>query len=331
VTLELIADAVTAGARESRACAVVGISRRTLERWKATPDDRRRGPRSAPANRLTDDERAAVLRVCNAPEYRDLSPNQIVPLLADKGIYIASERTIYRVLHAEGQMKHRSRARPRSVRKPKEHVAYAPNQVWSWDITYLRSTVRGAFFYLYLVVDIYSRKIVGWEVHEDERADLSAELLEHACAAEGVMPGALALHADNGGPMKASTMLATLQRLGVAASFSRPGVSDDNPYSEALFRTLKYHRAFPTKPFADLASARRWVAGFVAWYNHEHLHSALRFVTPEARHRGLDKAILAARRAVYLAAQALAPERWSRDTRNWSRVGPVRLNPAKAA
>ena len=325
--LSLVAEAVAAGARETEACAICRISPRTLKRWRANVEDGRRGPKTSPANRLSEEERANALRLCNSPAYRDLSPNQIVPLLADQGIYVASERTLYRLLHAAGQARHRGRARPRSTTKPKEHVASAPNQVWSWDITYLRSRIRGAFFFLYLVVDVYSRKIVGWEVHDDERADLSADLVECACEREQVSPGSLVLHADNGGPMKASTMLATLQRLGVAASFSRPNVSDDNPHSEALFRTLKYHRTFPAKPFANLEDARRWVEGFVAWYNNEHLHSSLRFVTPAARHQGLDAGLLAKRHAIYVAARTKNPGRWSRRTRKWMPVGPVQLNP----
>ena len=166
-----------------------------------------------------------------------------MPTLADRGEYIASESSFYRVLHEEGQMQHRERARPRTSTKPKEHIARAPNQVWCWDITYLRSSVRGVFFYLYLIVDIYSRKIVGWWVAAEESMDIAADLIERATREQHVPSDTLVLHADNGGPMKGSTMLATLHRLGVLASFSRPRVSDDNPYAEALFRTLKYDAA----------------------------------------------------------------------------------------
>ena len=327
--ITLVAEAVAAGANERKACVVVGLSWRTLDRWKTNLEDRRRGPKSAPRNRLSDAERAHVLRTCNSKPYRELSPNQIVPLLADQGTYLASERTMYRLLHEQGLMRHRARSRPPSARKPPEHVAIAPNRVWSWDITYLRSRVRGMFFYLYLVVDVFSRKIVGWEVHDDERADLSAHLVASACADENVEPGELVLHADNGGPMKASTMLATLQRLGVAPSFSRPHVSDDNPYSEALFRTLKYHRTYPMNPFATVEDARRWVTRFVAWYNDEHLHSALRFITPSDRHMRRDRRILGARHLVYAAARDARPDRWSGRTRNWKSVGAVHLNPTQ--
>jgi transposase InsO family protein len=206
-------------------------------------------------------------------------------------------------------------------------VATAPNQVWSWDITYLRSPVRGAFYYLYLVEDVWSRKVVGWAVHDREAHELAAQLIARTCREESIDAGSLVLHSDNGGPMKGATMLATLQRLGVVPSFSRPGVSDDNPFSEALFRTLKYRPGFPSKPFASLAVAQAWVAAFVRWYNTEHLHSAIRFVAPEDRHTGRDVAQLANRDAVYQQARVRFPERWSGATRNWSRITSVILHP----
>jgi transposase InsO family protein len=185
------------------------------------------------------------------------------------------------------------------------------------------------FFYLYLVIDIFSRKVIAWRVHGFESPDLASELVDAACASEGVARDTLVLHADNGGPMKGSTMLATLQRLGVVASFSRPRVSDDNPYAEAIFRTLKYRPGYPKKPFADLVAATVWVDGFVRWYNTEHLHSGIRFVRPIDRHEGRDKAILAARHRLYGEAKARTPRRWSRDTRNSTPIGPVRLNPER--
>lgn len=329
--LALVEEAVAAGAREQRCGEVLGIAARTLSRWRAAGggDDRRSGPHTPPAHRLDEAERQRVLDTANSAAYRDLSPRQIVPLLADTGHYIASESTFYRVLRQAGQLAHRSHARPAKAHKPPEHIAYGPNQVWSWDITYLRSAVRGAFFYLYLAVDVYSRKIVGWEVHGEESATLGAQLVQAAMARERVEPGRLVLHADNGGPMKGSTMLATLQRLGVLASFSRPSVSDDNPFAEALFRTLKYRPGFPRKPFASLDAARAWVAGFVAWYNSEHLHSGIRYVTPDDRHAGRDKVILARRHALYARARRRTPHRWTGPTRNWSPIGAVYLNPVK--
>jgi putative transposase len=330
--LSLIDEAVTAGARLRAVCDLLNLSTRSVDRWRLLGggEDQRKGPSTVPAHKLTTAEREAVLAAANSAEFRDKSPRQIVPTLADRGEYIASESTFYRVLHEENLMQHRDRARPRSSKKPKEHIARAPNQVWCWDITYLRSARRGEFFYLYLIVDIYSRKIVGWWVAVEESMDIASDLIERATREQGVRKDKLVLHADNGGPMKGSTMLATLHRLGVLASFSRPRVSDDNPYAEALFRTLKYRPSYPRKPFESIDAARAWVAGFVEWYNTEHLHSAIRYVTPDSRHARGDSAILAARHRVYRAAYARTPSRWTGNTRNWSPVGAVALNPANS-
>jgi transposase InsO family protein len=324
----LIDEAVHAGARQRAACELQGLPERTLQRWRRSPEDRRLNVvRSAP-NRLSDLERRQVIATATSPEFRDLSPKQIVPRLADRGQYLASESTFYRVLRTEGLLTHRGAARPpSSSRAPRRHVANGVHQVWSWDITYLKAPVRGSFYFLYLIVDIWSRKIVGWQVHERESPELAAQLFARTCMQLDLDPAGLVLHSDNGGPMKGSTMLATLQRLGVVPSFSRPRVSDDNPYSEALFRTLKYRPEYPTKAFASLEEATAWVTRFVRWYNTEHLHSGLNFVTPEDRHASRDAALLARRHQVYLKARALRPERWSQDTRDWSPVGAVYLNP----
>jgi putative transposase len=331
MTLDLVGEAERAGARRAAACAVLGVSVRTVERWRRDPAarDQRSGPTTVPANTLTPDERREILATVNAPRFRDLSPNQIVPLLADEGRYLASEATLYRILRAEALLHHRERSQAPVRRPPMAHTATGPNQVWSWDITYLRSPVRGIFFYLYLVVDVWSRKIMAWDAYEAESAELAAGLIEGQCAALGLDPQGLVLHADNGGPMKGATMVATLERLGILASFSRPRVSDDNPYSEALFRTLKYRPEYPDQPFEDVAAARAWVATFVRWYNTEHLHSGIRFVTPEDRHSGREAAILAGRRALYASARAARPERWSRGPRCWTPIERVYLNPER--
>ena len=183
------------------------------------------------------------------------------------------------------------------------------------------------FFYLYIIMDVWSRKIVGWDVQAMESMEWASLLVDRSCRQLGVDPEGLILHSDNGGPMKGSTMLATLQRLGIVASFSRPRVSDDNPYSEALFRTLKYRPEYPRRPFANIEEARNWVRGFVRWYNSEHLHSAIRFVTPDDRHFGRDREILAQRRCVYEKARKRHPERWTGDIRNWEPISAVTLNP----
>jgi putative transposase len=267
--------------------------------------------------------------VVNSPEYRNLPPKQIVPRLADNGHYYASESTVYRILRDEGQLTHRGRSKPRIARHVDEHRATGPNQVWSWDITYLLSQVRGRFFYLYLIEDVWSRRIMGFEVHEEESMDLAATLTRKTCASACVDPRGLVLHSDNGGPMRGSTMLATLQHLGIVASFSRPKVSDDNPFIEALFRTLKYRPEYPQRPFESIEQARLWVESFVTWYNEEHLHSGIRFVTPEQRHQREEHAVLANRARVYERARRRHPNRWSGKTRNWSPTTTVYLNPKR--
>lgn len=329
--LGLVNDAVAAGARRERACLQVGLAERSMQRWRRgdVGDDRRAGPRTTMANALSPAERAHVLEVVNSPEYRDMPPKQVVPRLADDGRYIGSESTIYRILRAEGQDAHRGRAKPRTVRSVDAHVATAANQVWSWDITYLLSSLRGRFFYLYLVEDVWSRRIVGFEVHAEECMVASSALVRATCAAENVDPKGLVLHSDNGGPMKGSTMLATLQHLGIVPSFSRPSVSDDNPFIESLFRTLKYRPEYPHKPFETIEAARAWVTAFVAWYNAEHRHSGIRFVTPDERHHGRENDVLANRVRVYERARRRHPNRWSRGTRNWTPAPAVFLNPKR--
>jgi len=329
--LSLIDEAVQAGARRAPACEVIGLSARAVERWRREGggEDRRLGPMSPPANRLTDSERDRILKTVNSPEFWDLSVRQIVPHLADDGIYLASEATIYRILGVEEQVTRRGRASdPRNVSKPKEYVATGPNQVWSWDITYLRSNVTGQFYYLYLILDLFSRKIVGWSVHARQCEELAAVLVETACRSERVRHDQLVLHADNGGPMTGSTLLVKLETLGVARSYSRPGVCDDNPYSEATFRTVKYHRSYPRRPFTSLEAARAWVESFVSWYNAEHLHSGIRYVSPLDRHEGRDGQILRHRQEVYDRARARHPQRWgTRPARNWQPIREVKLNP----
>jgi len=330
LALELIKEAAESGARQDRACEILGITERTLRRWKKQLteekklEDRRLRAASGrtPTNKLTEAEKEQIIKLCNQPEYKSLPP--------DQGQYIASESSFYRVLREVEQVNRRGRMNaPRTVTKPQGYKAEAANEVWSWDITYLASAVRGAFYRLYLIEDIFSRKIVGWEIHEEETSAHASCLIRKACLAEGIHEDGLVLHSDNGSSMKGATMLATLQKLGVVPSFSRPSVSDDNPYSESLFRTLKYTPAYPSQPFASIESARQWVDEFVQWYNEEHRHSSIRFVTPGQRHRGADLAILEARKVVYEAAKEKNPQRWSGDIKNWDPVAEVWLNPPK--
>jgi len=327
--VSLITEARTQGARLARACAETGITVRTFERWTrdgAVRSDRRpAAPRPAPANRLSDEERAAILRVVNEPRFASLPPTQIVPMLADEGQYLASESSFYRILREENQLAHRGRARAPQARAVPRHRAQGPNELWAWDITWLPGPVQGMFFFLYLVLDVYSRKIVAHEVHAQESAEHAAALIEQAVRREGAAGSVLVIHQDNGSPMKGSTYLAKLAELEIRPSYSRPGVSDDNAYPESLFRTCKYRPEYPGA-FATLDEARAWVLAFVRWYNHEHKHRNLKFVSPVERHDGKDTAIFARRIAVYEQARAKHPTRWSKNIRNWSLPKEVWLN-----
>ncbi len=330
--LQRIEHAVNAGARQSKACLILGISSRTLQRWRHCDDltDSRCKPNKKPPNALSEFETKLIIKMANKPEYANLSPAKIVPALADTGIYIASESSFYRTLKAVGQLTHRLKSKPkRNISKPKALIASQPNQIYSWDITYLPSSVKGMFYYLYLVMDIYSRKIVGWQVYEQESSSHAADLMVDICNNEGIAHNQVTLHSDNGGPMKGATMLATLQKLGIIPSFSRPSVSNDNPYSESLFRTLKYRPEYPNSVFADLHAARSWVYGFVNWYNTEHMHSSIKYVTPQQRHSGIDIEVLAKRKIVYIDAKKRNPQRWSGAIRNWDHEIDVLLNPDK--
>ncbi len=313
---------------------MLDLSVRTYQRWvregEVKPDGRPLAERPEPANKLSAEERERVLAVCHAAEFASLPPGQIVPRLADRGEYLASESSFYRILREADEQHHRGRTRaPRQPALPPSHCARGPCEVWSWDITWLPGPVRGLFFYLYLILDVYSRKIVGFEVYERESAELGAWVVRRAVLAEGCIDKPLVLHADNGSPQKGSTLRATLAALGIEASYSRPRVSDDNAYSEALFRTCKYRPDYPQAGFESLEAARHWSLEFVRWYNQEHRHSSIRYVTPAERHAGEDQPILAARVRVYEAAKERHPERWTGAIRNWAPIGEVWLNPVK--
>lgn len=324
----LVDEAMAAGARQRRCCEILEIPERTLQRWRVDPVDHREDPQSPPANKLSEAERKEVLDTACSPRFRDRSPKQIVAILADEGEYIASESTFYRVLRQSQLQKPREVVRTSVHKRPKEHIATGPNQVWSWDITYLRGPGRREFYYLYVVIDVWSRKIVGWAVHHEESGEFAANLVRKAVLDEAA-PAGLILHSDRGAPMVSICLLAMLEHLGVRPSYSRPRVSDDNPYSEAVFRTVKYRPAFPNKPFQSLASADDWVADFVDWYNTVHRHSGIGFVTPEQRHNGEDIVVLANRRRVYEKARRRNPNRWSRHCRRWNRPKLVALNPTR--
>jgi putative transposase len=330
--VELILEANENGARLIPACDVAGISVRTYERWRKGGDvaeDRRAlAIRKPPTNKLTAEEYQYVLEIVNTPEYADLPPAQIVPSLADAGIYIASESTMYRILRKELMQKHRGRSKPPiKVKHPTTHIAIGPNEVWTWDITYLYSHIQGMYYKLYMVMDIFSRKIVGWEVWETESGELASILMERAVINEKIKGKPLVLHSDNGAPMKSYTLKAKLEMLGVIASYSRPRVSNDNPYSESLFKTCKYRSNYPHEGFKFIEEARQWVYDFVDWYNNKHYHSGLNFMSPVARHTGEATHIMEKRKIVYDLAKKRHPGRFNRGTRKWDLPETVALNP----
>jgi len=294
--------------------ALAGIDPRTIHRWRKHDGTTRgdQGPdaiRPTPSHALSAEERARIVAVANGSRF-------------------------HRLLRAYGQMKRRGRARPpRSSRPPTTHTATAPGQVWCWDITFLPALVKGHWFYLYLILDLYSRNIVGFEVHGSDSADHAVDLVRRTALSEGLHALATkpVLHGDNGATLKATSVLAMLNWLGIAPSHSRPRVSNDNPYAEAFFRTAKYRLEFPERGFADRDEARDWAARFVHWYNNVHRHSAIRYVTPAERHAGADYSILSARHELYRRAQRQIPARWSRRTRNWTPIAAVTLNPERDA
>ena len=334
-----IGVAQLAGARLQSACEIAGIDVRTLQRWKARDgltagDGRPQAVRPTPSHALSPEERAALLATANEPRFAAVPPARIVPMLADEGIYLGSESSMARVLKARGQNTRRGRAKvPKATRAPTTHIATAPGQVWCWDMTYLPAQVMGRWFHLYLILDLYSRKIVGAEVHDSDDSDHAVHLVRRTALAEGIARRDTkpVLHGDNGSTLKATTVLAMLNWLGVKPSYSRPRVSDDNAYAESLFRTAKYRPEFPAKGFASLDDARTWADEFVRWYNVDHRHSGIRYVSPQQRHVGEDRAILAARRELYAQARQRHPARWSGSTRNWSDIDAVTLNPERDA
>ena len=293
---ELLTEANTAGAIVFSACRELGISLRTLKRWRCefksdgSGEDGLKGSPRQVAHCLSEEERKRILFTCNELKYASLPPGQIVPDLADQGIFIGSERSFYRVLHDHGQLHRRGRVRLlQESRQVPRLRATGPNQVWSWEISYLPTSVKEIWLYLYLVVDTWSRKVEAWDVAEREAAAIAADLVCRACLRERISKGRkqpLILHVDNGSSMRRATLELRLEELGVLRSFSRPRVSNDNPYSESLFRTVLYRPNYPSRPFGNKEQGCQWVYSFMDWYNHQHRHSGIKFVTPQQRYSG---------------------------------------------
>ena len=304
----------TLGMRQ--ACAVMGVPRSTLYRqlrWAdapAQPASACPAPiRATPQRALSVIERATVLAALNSERFCDLAPREVYGTLLDEGTYYCDWRTMYRILAENSPLRERrDQLRHPAYAKP-ELLANAPNQVWSWDITKLPGPAKWVGYYLYVLLDIFSRFVVGWLIAERQSADLAKQLISDSCAGQHILPDQLSIHADNGGPMTAKPVSALMLDLGVLESHSRPHVSNDNPFSEAQFKTTKYHPSFP-QHFGSPEHARLWARGFFRWYNHDHHHSALALLTPATLHAGLTTQILAARQRVLLVAFAAHPERF---------------------
>jgi putative transposase len=292
--------------RALRAC---GAAHATWYRRRAAPPQRAARARPPPPLALSSTERALIVDTLNSPRFADVTPYTAWARLLDEGVYLASVRTFYRVLAASGLVRERRDQLVHPTHTKPELIATAPNQVWSWDITRLRSSLKWHFFYLYVLLDIYSRYVVGWLLADAENAGLASALIDETCTRHGIDRGQLTLHSDRGSPMRAKTTAELLVDLGVAASYSRPRVSNDNPFSEAQFKTLKYRPDFPLR-FDGIDQARVHLRSFFTWYNDEHRHSDIGFMTPAAVHFGHAADIEIRRRVTLQAAFAAHPARF---------------------
>ncbi len=291
-----------------------GISTRTIQIWRKTGlKDNRKGSKKRVHNRLSEAEELKIVEVVTSDKHKDHTAGEIVAYLATRGQYIGSERSIYRVLERKTVVVF-GKKRNRRKSEPVEIKASKPDVLWSWDISYLKSAIRGLYYYLYLFTDIYDRYIVGWAVHEEESGKLAKKLFKEISAKHNVE--GITLHSDNGGPMRSHTLRATLEKLNVLQSFSRPSVSNDNAYSESLFSTLKRRAGYP-KSFKSIEEAREWMSEFVDWYNNEHMHTRLNYITPAQRRNGKCQDIFDRRYKTFEKARSKHPERWSGKIKNW--------------
>jgi putative transposase len=296
----------------SAACQLLGMPRSWHYRQQAPPAmPIQNRPRPQPAHALSAEEKATVETTLNSDRFCDLAPRQVYARLLDEGRYLCHWRTMYRILAENGQVKERRPQRERRVYRKPQLLATRPNQVWSWDITLLPGPTRGHFYYLYVILDVYSRYVVGWLLARCESAELAEELVAATCAKQGIQREQLTLHADRGSAMRALTLAQLLGELGVAKSHTRPYTPNDNPYSEAQFKTLKYRPDYPGR-FPDWASAQNWLQAFFHWYNQEHCHTGLALMTPAAVHYGRAEQVSQQRQQVLNIVYATHPERFRR-------------------
>lgn len=327
LAVELIQEANENGARIWRACETLEISVSTFERWRRGKylDQRKGAPKFVP-RKLTEKEKENIINISCNEEYKDLNPYKIHASLLDKGVYIASTSSFYRVLRESGLIHHRGNTRPGTRHStPPERIATGPNQVWCWDITWLPTTVRGLFKYAYVIIDIWDRSIVKWSIHDREDDTLAEELFQ-AALKDNNFPDVF-IHSDNGNPMKGVSLLSLFYDLGICNSYSRPRVSNDNPFIESWFKTLKYDVSYPGN-FATLSEAREWFAIFVHEYNTNHSHSGLHFITPKQMRSGEYEIIVKNRNKTMLEAQKRNPHRWSKPAKQLPEKHIVYLNPS---
>lgn len=293
------------------ACAALAVSRATHYRRIAPRRHGPPAPRPSPARALTKTERTTVLDLLHTERFIDASPAETYATLLDEGTYLASERTMYRILAANAEVRERRNQRRHPVYARPELLATGPNKLWSWDITKLRGPARWTYFQLYVILDVFSRYVPGWMVATRESAELARRLIADTAAKQGITPGQLIVHADRGSSMRSRPVALLLADLGIAKSHSRPHVSNDNPYSEAGFKTLKYRPTFPER-FGSIEDARAFCADFFAWYNGEHRHSGIAMYTPADVHHGRTIALGEVRASVLAGAYAAHPERFVR-------------------
>lgn len=312
------------------ACRVLDLPRASFYRAQALrPEAGATAPRPKPARALSDTERQTALAHLHSERFMDQAPHQVHATLLDEGIYLCSPRTMYRLLEEHGEVRERRDQLRRPAYQKPELLATRPNQVWSWDITKLRGPAKWTYFYLYVILDLFSRYVVGWMVAAGESAELAKRLIQETLVKQGIAPGQLHIHADNGPSMSSKTLALKLADLGVTKSHSRPYVSDDNPFSESQFKTMKYRPEFPDR-FGSLEDARAHGQGFFHWYNHEHRHSGIALLTPHMVHYGLAADVLDNRQRVLSAAFQQHPERFVRKPpRPASLPDAVWINPPK--
>ena len=291
------------------ACAALAISRATHYRRDREPMLGPPAPRPAPPRALSEIEHATVLDLLNGERFVDASPAQTYATLLDEGRYLASERTMYRILAAAGEVRERRNQRVHPAYAKPELLATGPNQLWSWDITKLRGPVKWTYFQLYVILDVYSRYVTGWMVATRESAALAERLIADSARKQGIVADSLTIHADRGTSMTSKPVALLLADLGIVKSHSRPHVSNDNPYSEAGFKTLKYRPDFPAR-FGSIEDARAFCQAFFAWYNNAHRHSGIALFTPADVHYGRSDELLVARAGVLAGAYAAHPERF---------------------